>query len=606
MSGAPPERPARRSWQPRIPILAVLVAGIGGLVLAAVLTVLAIGLGSSRRNTFDLLSDKADLVMSAVEQQIRLHLEPARHQAEFLAAMVAAREIDLANRTQVADALYAAQAATPEVNSLVLVDLSLTAILVARNGAVLVNDWTDDAAARERLEELGRTKQPYWGDVLWTRPLGAFINLRTPLWRDGAFVGGIGSVVQVGNLSRTLQTIPGEIIGRPFILRGREEVLAHPHLAARRALATDERQPLPRIDQLDDPVLARVWDPKRVALDTFKSRTTEGHFVSVDDHTYVFLTRELRGYGPTPWVIGTYLDEDEVDAELNRLTRASLAGGIVLVIALLAAIGIARLLGRPILALARSAEAVRSLDLAAARPLPPSVVREFDDAGRAFNQMLTGLRWFETYVPRRLVGFLIGRRTASVASTERRVTVLFTDIRSFTSLSERLSAAEVAALLNEHFALVDRIVEGEDGIVDKYIGDSVMAFWGAPAIEPDHAARAIRAARTLAAAVASDNRRRVADGLPAIRLAVGLHTGPVIVGNVGPAGRVNYTIVGDTVNTATRILGEAKAADDGVDVVVMASAETIRAAGQEAKDCANLGPRQLRGRMEATEIFRVA
>jgi len=595
----------RRVWRPRIPILVVLLVGIGGLVAAAVLSVLAIGLGSSTRNTYDLLADKADLVMSSVEQQIRLHLEPARHQAEFLADMVASRELDIANRTQLAEALYAAQSATPDVSSLILVDAAMQAMIVTRAGVVTFYDWSDDQVTRERLEEAGRTKQPFWGEVLWTRQLGAFINLRTPLWRDGAFVGALATPVQVGSLSRTLQTIPGAVIGRAFVLRGRDEVLAHPHLAAQRSLATDERQPLPRLDQIDDPILARIWDERRTPLETLRARMTDSHLVEVDGRTYVFLTRELRDYGPTPWIIGTYLDQEDVERELVRLVRALMAGAAVLVVALIAAVGFARLLGRPILALARTAEAVRSLDLGSAQPIKRSIVRELDEAGRAVNQMLTGLRWFETYVPRRLVSNLIGRRTTAIASAERRVTVLFTDIRGFTSLSERLSTAEVAALLNEHFALLDRIVNVEDGIVDKYIGDSVMAFWGAPAIEPDHAARAIRAARAMMEGVASDNRRRSADGQPIIRVAIGIHTGPAIVGNVGPAGRINYTIVGDTVNTATRILGEAKGLDDPADVVVLASAETIRAAGQEARSCRSVGTRQLRGRMEATELFRV-
>lgn len=606
MTEAAPASSRRRRWVPRIPIVAVLLIGIGGLVLAAVLTVLAIGIGSSRRNTFDLLSDKAGLVMGAIEQQVRLHLEPARHQAEFLAHMVSARELDLANRVQISDALYAAQAASPEVSSLVLVDTAFQVTQVTRRGTVVVNDVSDDAMAHERLDELARTKQPFWGDVIWTRELGAFINLRTPLWRDGVFIGALGAAVQVGNLSRTLQAIPREIIGRPFILRGREEVLAHPSLAARRATATDERQPLPLLAQVDDPILARIWSPDRTALEPLRMGATQGHMVKVDDRTYVFLTRELRGYGPTPWIIGTYFDQEEVERELLRLVQASIAGGIVLVVALLAAIGFARLLGRPIIGLSRSAEAVRSLDLASAQPSKRSIVRELDDAGRAFNQMLTGLRWFETYVPRRLVAQLMGRRTTTIASEERRVTVLFTDIRGFTGMSEKLSAAEVAALLNEHFALIDDVVDAEEGIVDKYIGDSVMAFWGAPVVEPDHAARAVRAARKIAEAVTADNRRRAAKGLPPIRVAVGLHTGLVTVGNVGPAGRVNYTIVGDTVNTATRILGEAKDASDSADVVVVASGETVKAAGDEAKGCPSLGTRQLRGRIEAIELFRIA
>jgi len=173
-----PSSPRRRSWRLRIPILVVLLLGIGGLVAAAVLSVLAIGLGSSTRNTYDLLADKADLVMSSVEQQIRLHLEPPRHQAEFLARMVAARELDLANRSQVAEALYAAQAATPEINSLILVDTAFQAMVVSRGGEVHAHDWTDEDMVRERFEEAGRTKQSYWGDVLWTPGLARPIHGR--------------------------------------------------------------------------------------------------------------------------------------------------------------------------------------------------------------------------------------------------------------------------------------------------------------------------------------------------------------------------------------------------------------------------------------------
>ena len=174
MTGAPsPDQPRRRSWRLRVPITAVLLVGVGGMVLLAVLTVLVIGLGSNRRNTFDLLSEKADLVVSAIEQQVRLHLEPSRHQAEFLSRMVAARELDFGNRAQIADVLYTALAATPEVSSLVAVDTSAQATLVGRSGLVFAHDWSDDPVIRERLEEASRTKQPYWGEILWTREMPA-------------------------------------------------------------------------------------------------------------------------------------------------------------------------------------------------------------------------------------------------------------------------------------------------------------------------------------------------------------------------------------------------------------------------------------------------
>ena len=142
---------------------------------------------------------------------------------------------------------------------------------------------------------------------------------------------------------------------------------------------------------------------------------------------------------------------------------------------------------------------------------------------------------------------------AIVAVERRDMTVMFTDIPGFTTLSEQLSATEVANLLNDHFTLVAGCVEAEEGTIDKYIGDSVMAFWGAPSKQPDHAARAIRAALAIAETVRADNAIRRTDGRQEVRIRIGIHSGPALAGNIGAPGRINYTLVGDTVNAANRI-----------------------------------------------------
>ena len=168
--------------------------------------------------------------------------------------------------------------------------------------------------------------------------------------------------------------------------------------------------------------------------------------------------------------------------------------------------------------------------------------------------MLRGLRWFEVYVPRALVERLMGLGTAgTLASVEREVTVMFTDIAGFTAFSEGRPAAEVAQFLNRHFAMVSESIEATGGTVDKFIGDGVMAFWGAPEAQPDHAERAARAALAIAQALRIDNEARRAAGEVPVRLRLGLHTGPVTVGNIGAPGRMNYTIIGDTVNAAQRV-----------------------------------------------------
>jgi class 3 adenylate cyclase len=218
--------------------------------------------------------------------------------------------------------------------------------------------------------------------------------------------------------------------------------------------------------------------------------------------------------------------------------------------------------------------------------------------------MIATMGWVETYLPRRLVKQLI-RRQRGVESIEREVTVLFTDIVGFTRLSEHLPARETARLLNEHFALIEKCVADEHGTLDKYIGDSVMAFWNAPDAQPDHALRACRAALAIGKAMHADARRRRASGEPVIRVRVGLHTGPVLVGNIGAPGRMDYTIVGDTVNTAQRLEKLGRRFDDGeVPVVVLASENTARAAGGGLRTTA-LGMRGLAGREKPITVYRL-
>jgi adenylate cyclase len=219
--------------------------------------------------------------------------------------------------------------------------------------------------------------------------------------------------------------------------------------------------------------------------------------------------------------------------------------------------------------------------------------------------MLGGLRWFQTYVPRVLVLQLMGQAQGELESKQRVVTVLFTDIVGFTEIGGRLPAPQLAEFLNRHFGLLGACIDAEQGTVDKYIGDSIMAFWGAPLLQADHAHRACRAAKAIAATLKADNDRRSAKGLKPVRLRIGIHTGPVVVGNVGAPGRVNYTLIGDTVNTAQRLEALGKTVDIGADdVVVLLSGETADFVGDEFQ-LRPLGEYELRGRSEKLRVYQL-
>ena len=208
-------------------------------------------------------------------------------------------------------------------------------------------------------------------------------------------------------------------------------------------------------------------------------------------------------------------------------------------------------MARSIRTITTAAEAIERLEFDG--PLHrPSRLREIDDAAHSLDKARGALKWFGAYVPQRLVRRLMEAGEDGVASRRRTVTVMFTDIVEFTPQAEDLPEHETAELLNHHFALLGACIEHEHGVIDKYIGDLVMAVWGGLSRDEDHAGAAIRAAIAIAKVIKEDNAMRCAAGKPPIRMRIGLHSGPAVVGNIGAPGRVNFTVVGDTVNVANR------------------------------------------------------
>ncbi len=163
-------------------------------------------------------------------------------------------------------------------------------------------------------------------------------------------------------------------------------------------------------------------------------------------------------------------------------------------------------------------------------------------------------RAFEHYVSPQVVDEMVAHPERLVLGGQRReLTMLFGDIAGFTTLAESLAPEEIARLLNDHLTAMTGIVLQQGGTVDKFIGDAIMAFWNAPLEDPDHAVHACQAALEMVAAV--DRATSPAPGRPRVRMRIGIHTGPVVVGNMGSADRFDYTAIGDNVNLASRIEG---------------------------------------------------
>jgi class 3 adenylate cyclase len=599
-------------WRPSI--LVVLVLGFGGLVAGAVAAVLLLALDIAKRNTNELLRQTAELSIDGEVENLDHHLRPAGTQVEFLANQLSAGAVPLDDDARLSDLLLGSLAAAPQLAGVVFVREDFHTVRAGRLAGVYgtgAGSWLERPEIRLAMRSGQQLPGLAWGDVIYIDWLhSSFITVRVPVRQGGQFRGLVMAIVSIRELSTYIAAITAPSGGRVFILRGHDEVMAHPGLIGMMEGLSSEK-PLPHLNELGDAVLEAMWTPPTGNTDEILDDSDViGRIVSVGDpsdpdNAYIFLYREIQSFGPTPWLVGFYVRLEDVNAPLRRLNFVAVVGGGIFVAAVLIALLLGRMLGRPIRRLAAAADAIRELSIENVEPLRRSPIRELDVAVRAFNSMLGGLRWFQTYVPRLLVLQLIGQEQTELESEERSVTVLFTDIVGFTEIAGRLPAPQLAEFLNRHFGLLAGCIDAEQGTVDKYIGDSVMAFWGAPAIQSDHALRACRAAKAIAATLREDNERRSAKNLRPVRLRIGIHTGPAVVGNVGAPGRINYTLIGDTVNIAQRLEQLGKEVDTGEDDVVVLVSDDTAACLDDSFALQPLGERELRGRIESVAVFRL-
>jgi class 3 adenylate cyclase len=217
----------------------------------------------------------------------------------------------------------------------------------------------------------------------------------------------------------------------------------------------------------------------------------------------------------------------------------------------------------------------------------------------AVNAMKSGLRSFSKYVPTELVRELIREgNEATLGGRRAELTIFFSDIEGFTTLAEATTPEGLAADLADYFALMTGTILEAGGTVDKYIGDAVMAFWGAPSPRPDHAVSAVRTALLLRRKLDALNVDRVREGRPPINTRIGLATGEVIVGNFGYENRLNYTVMGDTVNLASRL--------EGLNKYVGTAALTNEATARATADTVVsrlLGTVAVKGKKEGVRIY---
>ena len=268
------------------------------------------------------------------------------------------------------------------------------------------------------------------------------------------------------------------------------------------------------------------------------------------------------------------------------------------------AVGLATLLSRPIFRLVEGTRAIAAGNFHVA--LKVSSRDEIGVLTESFNQMARSLREkemikraFTRYVAREVVEEILKDPERLVLTGERReVTVLFCDVRGFTPLSERLSPEEVVLLLNDFYNLMIETTFKHDGTLDKFMGDAVMAIFGAPIAHPDHSARAVLTALDMREGIAGLNEKRLAQGKEGVAVGIGVSAGEAVAGTVGTEERMEYTVIGDSVNLAARLESNAK---PGQILISQRTWDRVRG----VVEVRGLGAIKVKGKEEEIEVYEV-
>lgn len=418
------------------------------------------------------------------------------------------------------------------------------------------------------------------------------VALAGPIEIDQKRQGVLSIIIELTRVSRFLSQITTGKSAGAFILDRNGGVVASPDAEADEVTALKTTHPLLNVAVSALKQTAGKYDPDQA--EAYRSRVTQS------DEIYEVVLTPLSLPG---WSLATVVPESEFLGPVKKTIRQLLFGLAILIIGagVLSAWLAQRLIAAPLIRVVNEIKHVERFDLDKVKR-HSSQLAELEDLSGAIADMAGGLSAFKKYIPADLVKSLVNEGIEPRPGGEvRPMSVMFADIAGFTGLSERLGN-KIIPLLSSYLDTVSITVNSHGGTIDKFIGDAVMAFWGAPAANPDHAARSCRAALACQRAVRESG--VVDDTGQPLRIRIGINSGDMLVGNIGSTVRLNYTVIGDAVNIASRLEGANK--QYGTDIII--GHETRRLAGEHihARELDQLAVYGRAGGMKIYELLGVA
>ncbi len=594
-------------------ITPTLATVIGTFVLVTAAAILIIQATTSSKVVRQLGGELVDIGMESAEVAFIEQLNAVTSTAAFTKISAARNELPFDKPELLIAYLYGALAPMEQVSFMALVDDKGSGVNVDRgkaDGTLLARKIRLAAHTPVLMplaEKAAEQKEGFWSDALYMpdRKHTYFIYAQ-PLYKEQTHVGSLLIGLSLERVSEITQYISTDDITVFLMKEGSHHVIAHPNLH-RKFDELSAETPLLHIGHVPDTFLKDFETMQELDEASFDISQDLGLHAGYDEDgvkRFVIVQRKNENLLGLPARIGVHFPAAFLDQPLDQLITAGAVGAALLLLSLLGAVLLAKRIALPMRRASSAAKQVANLNLDAVEPLPTSIIRELDDLSTGFNAMVGGLTAFNRYVPRTLVQKLLREGRAEAPPEEREVAVLFTDIAGFTSASEGMSATETAAFVNHHLSLLGAEITREGGTIDKYVGDSVMAFWGAPERLDNPAEPAARAALAMAAAIRADNVQRKSRGEPPVRIRIGLHMGPLVVGDIGAPERVNYTVIGDTVNAASRLESLGKEIDPDAEVIILVS-EEISKNLNVGIEMLPIGPQKVKGRSEPLNVVRL-
>lgn len=437
-----------------------------------------------------------------------------------------------------------------------------------------------DPRARPWYQGAEKNQALYWTDIYAFNPTGEpGITIAEPLLdANKNVVAVVASDISFIVLSKFLQNQQIGKNGKAFILNETGQVI------------------LPEIPQS----LITQKLVKEAYKASLTSKSTDFSFKS-EGLEYFTHIHQFSSSIPENWRIAVLVPLNDLFIDLMETQKILVLISLVILL-IAAALGafLARRISRPIAMLVQEIDKIRRLDLGSEVRVR-SNIKEIILLDSAIAAMRVAIRSFSRYVPKEVVKRLIEKgEEIQLKGEKKELAIFFSDIAGFTSITEQKTPEELSILLAEYLDGMSKIILENTGVIDKYIGDGIMAFWGAPLAMQDPALKACQAALACRQYLTGLNAKRREENKPEFPSRIGINLGTVFVGNVGTSERINYTVMGDPVNTASRLQALAKNYHS-----VILITDTVYEKVKEHFVTRPLDEVVLRGKKETTKIYEL-